>query len=208
MIVVLSSGEFELSSLSVQFCPMLAGYAGFTQSDRVEIEGDDHQLMELIRFLQGYDFNMTEEIMEFFEYAGFPNTYGYPPQIFKYNLRSQLMCYLHSSSAEVNDDLIKYNNLEGFREVTSHTLDTYYTLGRLRQYFQRGDIIIAGGSCLGYITGTRFSDIDLFLMCSETRAKEVITILLKHYRVYMMSSNAVTFSGNGVMIQVILRLFK
>ena len=157
---------------------MLAGYAGFTQSDRVEIEGDDHQLMELIRFLQGYDFNMTEEIMEFFEYAGFPNTYGYPPQIFKYNLRSQLMCYLHSSSAEVNDDLIKYNNLEGFREVTSHTLDTYYTLGRLRQYFQRGDIIIAGGSCLGYITGTRFSDIDLFLMCSETRAKEVITILL------------------------------
>uniref|UniRef100_A0A6C0BL32 Uncharacterized protein n=1 Tax=viral metagenome TaxID=1070528 RepID=A0A6C0BL32_9ZZZZ len=208
MIVVLSSGEFELSSSSVQFCPMLAGYAGFTQSDRVEIEGDDQLMMELIKFLQGNDFNMSEEVMEFFDYAGFPNIHGYPLQIFKYNLRSQLMCYLHSSNDTFNDDLIKYNNLGGFREVTSHTLDTYYTLGRLRPYFQRGDIIIAGGSCLGYITGTRFSDVDLFLICSEIRAREVIAILLKHYSVYAVSSNAITFSGPGLMIQVILRLFK
>lgn len=92
MHVKAQSNVFYIDDKNAEYSPYLKALMTTKLSidkegDVIVLDVDYNALQEYIKFLQGYDFNMNEEIEALFDYMGHHNTYRYPLDFWKVKLR-------------------------------------------------------------------------------------------------------------------------
>ncbi|MNK57194.1 hypothetical protein D3C87_762460 [compost metagenome] len=152
-------------------------------------------------YKSGKDFIMNEDIAQYFEDRGLKNMMGYPLEYFKIKLKDNwIRDNMYSKKLWKEDSMYALKKLDDC--IIGETVLSKY-LGK--------DIFIAGGYALGlHLPLYKANDIDVFFVCSEERAIEIIDEIVpkKRHRSGNSISCWLQIGDKYKNFQFILRLYK
>lgn len=224
MILSVQGVQIEIDDKYIQYSPYLStmmktDLAVETKDDAFVLEDDPEIVQQYVQFLQGLDFEMSNDVAEFFDFMGHENNMCYPLNYWKVKLKDNWIrdnFYKYELHLDPYYRLVKIpivNKLNLYKRVDDNEEPNYHDPLHKKKLQMTSIMYIAGGAAL-WMAGAidELNDIDVFFVCDEDAANKYMYSCEQFYHYDSVSNlwgyNKVDEDFNYQNIQFIHRLYQ